>query len=453
MSAPLPLLTSTLQTISGIFSEIPTNLKPAALYLLSTLATIDIALLIFKVDEVDWIKTLCRKALKYGMFAWFINSYASFIQDILSGFVKIGLTAVQGYSNLEILYNPSDVVSLSNLLAKQSMPSLGQLLTSSGILMLIISLGLILCGLFMGFMIFITWLECYSLMGLSIIFLPWAVLDKTAFITEKMFSLIISVGVKIMTMTIMLGVSTKLLYEFELPAEISIDTGLHFLSVFGALTFLVIKLPAYASTALAGHPNFSSELSRYSKQTAQLLHKGTEKTLTTVFSQVSNTLGGLNNMRKGYQGSSSGTGGSNNSSSRGYRLGQYLATSGSRSTGTAENPTAPGGAENSHEAKANLSRNKLNSFSPTQAPGNSKLINSVPEGKISSAEGNNSSIPTSTSATPPLNKGIASANSSSTGSPPKEDSSSVGSQNLDSSASIKTGAEINSGSVRKNKEE
>ena len=227
MYSDTQILTKTLETLSEEFFKIPENLKGTAFWLLLTLTIIDFGMLIFKVDEIDWIKTLCRKAFKIGFLYWIIDKYQYLLTEIQNGFVKIGVEST-GFFDGELLKNPSNLLTeIFNLTTP--LYDNAALFTKTGLMYWVIILVMYFCAIAIAFQVFVVWLEFYALTGITIIFIPFAALDKTSFITEKAFSVILSMGIKVMTLALTLGASYKILSKISIPENM--DCCLHFMSL------------------------------------------------------------------------------------------------------------------------------------------------------------------------------------------------------------------------------
>jgi type IV secretion system protein TrbL len=256
MYSDTQILTKTLETLSEEFFKIPENLKGTAFWLLLTLTIIDFGMLIFKVDEIDWIKTLCRKAFKIGFLYWIIDKYQYLLTEIQKGFVKIGVEST-GFFDGELLKNPSNLLTeIFNMTTP--LYDNAALFTKTGLMYWVIILVMYFCAIAIAFQVFVVWLEFYALTGITIIFIPFAALDKTSFITEKAFSVILSMGIKVMTLALTLGASYKILSKISIPENMGLLPALHVLSIIMSIMYLIWRTPGLAASLLTGNPNLSS---------------------------------------------------------------------------------------------------------------------------------------------------------------------------------------------------
>lgn len=253
--ASVQILTNTLETLSNTFDKIPGNLRPTALWLLGTLTIIDFGLLIFKVDEVDWIKTLCRKALKIGFLMYIITDYSTILNSIMDGFILIGSKALDIFET-DLIQDPSRLLTKVFELSKPLFPKAG-IMTGTKFMFSMTILAMIICALIISMQVFVTWLEFFALTGITIIFIPFAVLDKTAFITEKAFSVLLGLGVKLMILTLMISASTNILGGLHISSETTLITALHILSIIFAIMYLIWKTPSLAAGMMTGNSSLA----------------------------------------------------------------------------------------------------------------------------------------------------------------------------------------------------
>ncbi len=346
------ILTQTLKTLRGVFEEIPSNLEGTALWLLSALTVIDIGLLIFKVDEVDWIKTLCRKAFKIGLLMFIITNYTEGLTVIMDSFTSIGAKAVGVFDDKNI-NNPSGLLTMVFNLTKPLYNKAG-ILSKSGWVFNFIILTMYFCGIVIAFQVFVTWLEFFALTGITVIFIPFATLDKTAFIAEKAFSVILGLGVKLMILTLMVGSSVGILSSLSVPPDVDILISLHLLSIMISIMYLIWKAPSLAASMMTGNPSLSGG------DMVGLISRGS----SMVGAAVGTVAGGLINMGLGSAGKESL--GQMFGGGKAHTAGKVAGNIGGRiksgtgsligklrgSNGGSESPTAPGGKENSHAYQA-----------------------------------------------------------------------------------------------------
>ena len=255
-------LTELMELFEKKLLVIPDNLKPYALGILATLITIDLGLLAFQLGDIDIIKTLCKKVFKYGMITYFITGYSSLINVIIESFIKIGEVAIGGTSGIEFFRSPSKIIDIGINLTGDILEKVGEMgVTKLGdIVISYFYIAIILIVVFfMALSIFIAWMEFYAIVGIGIIFLPFAVLNKTAFLAEKVFSLVLNLSIKLMVLSLILNLSVDFLTPFATEAALldAHQDSIYKISSLGTLMFLMLKCPSLVASLLSGSPNLS----------------------------------------------------------------------------------------------------------------------------------------------------------------------------------------------------
>ncbi len=263
---------------------IPSNLEIYALSLLGILITIDIAMLAFEIEGTDMVKTLIKKIFKYGMIIFLIKNYSNICRTISEGFIFI---AEKGVNVGHSIDSPEDVYEMGVKLSEEFFgKTKGRWYSITVDTILNGLMGFIILGSFfvIALVFMMTWIEFYVLVGIGIMFVPFLVLSKTAFLTEKIISLIISLSVKLMTMTLILNVTFSILEKMEIATkELTFARGLSDVSVVLIIGYMMVKLPEMASSLLTGNPSLGgSDISRlvgssggFAGRTAANFGKGT----------------------------------------------------------------------------------------------------------------------------------------------------------------------------------
>lgn len=294
---------------------IPDNLQPYALGLLATLVTIDLGLLAFQLGEMDVIKTLCKKTFKYGMITYFITDYSSLVNVLIDSFIKIGEVALGGKAGIEFFRSPSKIIDIgvnltADILSKvkdMGITNIGDIVVSYFYIAIIL-----IIVFFMALSIFIAWMEFFAIVGIGVIFLPFAALNKTAFLAEKVFSLVLNLSIKLMVLSLILNLSVDFLTSFTTKAAIlnAHQDSIYKVSSLGTLMFLMLKCPSLVASILSGSPNLSGN-------DVATLGGSTGRSI------INNTRGGLQtagNLKEGLKGNASSRASMSNLAGRGANI-------------------------------------------------------------------------------------------------------------------------------------
>ena len=345
------ILTNVMNELGGTFNQVSGNLEGTALWLLGTFTVIDIGLMIFKVDEVDWIKTLCRKAFKVGVLIFIITNYKEGLKLIMDSFIQIGVEAMDifGGDSAKLIQNPSQLLDQVFELTEPLIPKMSAL-SGAGWLYIFLVISIIFSGIIIGFQIFVTWLEFFALTGITVIFIPFAMIEKLAFLTEKAIGIVVALAIKLMMLTMIIGTSTTIITSLSFSPKATLIETIHVLSILASITYLICRVPSLAASMMTGNPSLTGG------DMAGMIRGGS----TAVGAAVGTVAGGAINTALGMVGK--GSLGQMFGGGKAHTAGQAMGAMGrglgrgasalksrlSGSNGGSGSPTAPGGKENSH---------------------------------------------------------------------------------------------------------
>lgn len=130
---------------------------------------------------------------------------------------------------------------------------------SYGVLLLgvISALLIYIAFIFVVLQLFITIIEFKLLTLAGFFLLPFSLLSKTAFITEKVFGYIASAAVKFIVLALILSISLEALTSIPMPADeqIDIDLVLRFLAISVIVAGICFTIPASAAALISGGPS------------------------------------------------------------------------------------------------------------------------------------------------------------------------------------------------------
>lgn len=239
-------------------------LKSPALSLFGIVLVIDLLLaILLNLGEIDNIKLLCKKILKYGFMYWLIINFPTVLNCLLNGFKWVGNAAGTGSLTSQALANPSimtyhglqfvEVIfaRIGNMFAFMSNPMIA-------IPYLILGLLIFFSLCFIGIQIFLTYLEFYIVAVLSLILIPFGANKYTSFIAQKAGNAVFSLGVKIMVLAFISAAMTPLLENWVLPPEFDINHLLYLSAATLTFAFLAWHAPNLASSLMSGMPSLNA---------------------------------------------------------------------------------------------------------------------------------------------------------------------------------------------------
>ena len=154
-------LSSVLVIFLNKLYSISFNLRTTCLSLAGVFFLINTDLMIFKIDEIDWLKWLLNITLKVGFVIWIIEDYSYLIREIKSGFLLISNLALGVTGSTKYLENPSLLIDKGIDMSASIMKLMT--FSPSAIVFALIALITFLGYAFIGFMDIIIIIEFYLL--------------------------------------------------------------------------------------------------------------------------------------------------------------------------------------------------------------------------------------------------------------------------------------------------
>lgn len=241
--------------------------------LLIPLMTIDFVVAfimqVFGFANSNYIPTVFSKLMKYGFWVWVVNNWDMLINALLSSLTTAG--ASFGSLDAGIVGRPSEIIDYGFQYARQyygvinSTPfALGNLGKSAflWIMAIIAMVGVFAAFAYIALNAFITFIEFYIISALMLLFIPFAVNDKTSRFSENAIGFIIGTGVKLMMMGAILSLTMnqmEVLGDFANTngEDISWETAFSAVVLAWVFAFLAVHVPELASGAMSGSPSLS----------------------------------------------------------------------------------------------------------------------------------------------------------------------------------------------------
>lgn len=249
-------LTSVLNIFAKNLSQIPNNLEKTALGLLTILTTIDIALMVFKLEETNWIKFILNKIMKVGFIIFLIKNYSYILGEVRDGFIKVVNIALKNNS-IEI-EKPSKIMGDGLKYASKIMEAI-TMHPKTYVYVFAIVLVLLAFAL-ISLQIILAWSEFYLLCGISIIFLPFGTLKMTENYYTNVFKTIVGCSLKLAMLHCML-VLFKLIFkdeELQITEMATFQDICMFTIIILILAYLITSVPNLVTSMLTGSPALSA---------------------------------------------------------------------------------------------------------------------------------------------------------------------------------------------------
>ncbi len=236
--------------------------------LLIPLMTIDFVVVfimqVFGFANSNYIPTVFSKLMKYGFWVWVVNNWDMLINALLSSLSTAGAS----FGNLDagIVGRPSEIIDYGFQYATQyyniinstpfALNGLGKF-AFLWIMAVIAMIGVFAAFAYIALNAFITFIEFYIISALMLLFIPFAVNDKTSRFSENAIGFIIGTGVKLMMMGAILSLTMNQTEVLGETLKIGSDGTITWESAFSAVVlawvfaFLSVHVPELASLVKA----------------------------------------------------------------------------------------------------------------------------------------------------------------------------------------------------------
>ncbi len=255
----------TLTDILGLFldylQEIPNNLKVPAVSLLVALITLDLILMGKKLvldENFNPVKYLVNKTWQFSYLIFVILNYSWLIPSIRHGFKKLASLATGITINSTYISNPTKVIDLGADLAWGVLEK-GVGLNPITWSYLLLALLILIAFCMIGFGLVMTWIEYYFLIGISIIFVPFGILDTTEGYYKNIFKTIIGCNIKLFVLEFWLLLCEPIIKDLKVSDQIIDFYNIVPISItLLVLGLILLSLPRLASSILTGSPAMSA---------------------------------------------------------------------------------------------------------------------------------------------------------------------------------------------------
>ena len=259
----ISVLTSTLKKFIIYLEVIPSNLRLTVHTLLFFLATIDIVLTVYtNIDNENfsyykWIKS---KILKLGFIIFAINQYEWLLEGtkdfffyIIERATRIPIAKGEYFEDPSLLFDKG--AELAYRLYDEGVSFWHASSWIYGAIALFVLIGFIIITI----RLIICWVEFYFLTGISIIFLPFGVLDIGLDFYKNVFKTIISCCIKLMVMNFWIILSTEMLENLlKIKVESSFSSSGLIFCITYILVAMVTALPSLTTSLLTGSPSVNA---------------------------------------------------------------------------------------------------------------------------------------------------------------------------------------------------
>jgi type IV secretion system protein TrbL len=241
-------------------------------FLSATLIVIDITLAglfwALSPDE-EVIARLIRKTLYVGFFAFIIGNFNTLAQVVFNSFAGLGLKAAGSGLSAEQLLQPGRVAQVGIDAGKPILQAASQLMGYISffenfiqIFVLLIAWFVVLVAFFiLAVQLFITLIEFKLTTLAGFVLVPFGLFNKTAFLAERVLGNVIASGVKVLVLSVIVGIGTTLFSQFTQGFggnQPTLEDAMALVLASLALLVLGIFGPGIATGLAAGAPQLGA---------------------------------------------------------------------------------------------------------------------------------------------------------------------------------------------------
>ncbi|MEE0137700.1 type IV secretion system protein [Fusobacterium ulcerans] len=250
-------LTDILKKYLIYLKVIPENLKKASIAMLILLLTLDLMLMgkrLITDENFNPVKYLINKTWQFSYLIFIILNYSWLIESLREGFQKLASLSTGITLNSIYLDDPSEIITLGGGLAWGVIKKgVGALPSTWGYLF--IALLIIIAFCMIAFGLVMTWIEYFFLIGISIIFVPFGILDTTEGYYKNIFKTIIGCNIKLFVMEFWLLLCEPIISNLKVSNElVNTFNIIHVTISVIVLALILLSMPRLASSILTGSP-------------------------------------------------------------------------------------------------------------------------------------------------------------------------------------------------------
>ena len=211
------------------------------------------------------IAHFARKIVYIGIFAWIVQNWQVLTDKLARSFMELGLKA-GGFEGFDYYTSqPGNIAYLGYTTAQPLMDQIGRLTGPVAffkniveILFLAIAVAAIVAAFCVITIQVVVALLTFKFGSLAaFVLVPFAVLSKTAFIAERPLGWVVGSGVRLMVLTLVLGVGNNIFQRLKMPPGQTVTTYDAFCVALAALLLMVFSLVAsrLATDLIIGGPS------------------------------------------------------------------------------------------------------------------------------------------------------------------------------------------------------
>jgi len=238
---------------------------------LATLVTISIVItaILWAIDETqNVLASLVRKVLLVGFFAWLVAQWHTLSTTVVNGFAALGLKAGGGAMTVSTFTTSPSQIVMAGIKVIQGLLQYVQKIAPGPIeffahidvvaMALIAAIGILIAFVILAVEIVVTIIEFHIVTLVAFVTVPFGVLTQTAFMSERAIGYVVSVGVKLMSLAIVVSLGTTIFDSYTVSADPGVGEDVGLLLAAVLMVMLSLKIPAIAGALISGGPQLNA---------------------------------------------------------------------------------------------------------------------------------------------------------------------------------------------------
>ena len=237
-----------------------------AMRLFALLVALDITLIVIlpMLRGQSFVPGLVKRLITILVIFLFISNYDYWVNLVVNGGIAAGIKASTAPESevLSVLKNPSLILDMPFKVLGKLWDGLSVWNPLNAAFILLLGLLMVMAFAIVAITVVITYLEFAFAATLALILLPFAGLKQTAFIGEKVFSLVVSYAIRLMVLVFILGIGHTYFNDLgdriQALGEVGWREAFTYLIAGTLYLMLAISIPKMAAGLFSGSPSLGA---------------------------------------------------------------------------------------------------------------------------------------------------------------------------------------------------
>lgn len=239
------------------------NLRPTAMNLFVLIGTIELALagMFWALSGAPAAVAFLKKIFLFSVVYWGVTTYQETIGWITEGFQHAGIVAAGGFQ-IDAMENPSLIIDIG-WASVYPLFQLAQKMSDDweffdAIFTTLSGIIVIISYYVLALQVLLVRIEFALVATVGFILLPFAAFSKTAFLAERAIGAIIQFGVRLMALSLVIGLAYPILAQIKLPEDPGWDPILFLMGTSIVVAAIAWHAPGVVAGLFAGAPSLTT---------------------------------------------------------------------------------------------------------------------------------------------------------------------------------------------------